>query len=762
MPRKPRPRKKRNSQLQPAMSSAWFWWFQIAIIFLLCFAAYVIWLDHRISTEFEGKRWALPARVYAQPTELYAGLKISRQELVQELNALGYLAVRHLSGSGQYQLEGDSIRIAKREFKFWDGKENSRKILITFSNNQISAIKDISNSLTIPVERLDPLLIGKVYPEHNEDRVLVEYENVPPLLIDALIAVEDRNFFKHYGIDPKGILRAVWVNISKGSLEQGGSTLTQQLVKNFFLTQERTYWRKFNELIMSLLLEWHYSKAEILSAYINEVYLGQHGARGIHGFGTAAEYYFSRPLSELRIDQLVLLVGLVRGASYYNPRRHPERSLKRRNLAITLMQEQGYLDETQALRALSANLDVTEQPGWSSAKYPAFIDLVRRQLRHDYKPEDLQTEGLRIFTTLRPAYQNIADRIIQQRITELEIQKGMPKNVVNVAATISDIDTGEILALIGGRTNEINGFNRAVDASRPIGSLIKPAVYLAALSQPAKYNVLTLIEDKPVKLQQKNGQVWSPKNYDNKVHGQVNLYTALARSYNLATVQLGIQVGIKKVKEILRQLGITANIPEYPSLFLGALELSPLQVTQMYQTLASGGFRIPLRTIREVLDNQGKPLQRYALDIEKTLDPRSVFLIRFLLSEVVNSGTARFLSANYPELMPLAGKTGTTNELRDSWFAGFGDHILAVVWLGRDDNQPAGLTGASGALKVWADLMREINPQPLSLFPPQGVSWVQSKLQNTKGCSSNKQFPFIQPYVPKQMVNCLNALPLTH
>ena len=260
MSRKPKPRKKRNSQLQPAMSSTWFWWFQITIVFLLCSVTYVIWLDHRVSTEFEGKRWALPARVYAQPTELYAGLQISRQELVQELDALGYLAVRHLSGSGQYQLDGDSIHIAKREFKFWDGKEKSRKILITFSNNQISTIKDISNLLTIPVARLDPLLIGKIYPKHNEDRILVAYEDVPPLLIDALIAVEDRNFFKHNGVDPKGILRAMWVNISKGSLEQGGSTLTQQLVKNFFLTQERTFWRKFNELIMSLLIEWRYSK----------------------------------------------------------------------------------------------------------------------------------------------------------------------------------------------------------------------------------------------------------------------------------------------------------------------------------------------------------------------------------------------------------------------------------------------------------------------------------------------------------------------
>jgi len=744
---------KRNSSIVKMKTLQWI---QVFIIVFFCTAAYIVWLDYRVKSEFEGRRWALPARVYAQPLELFSGLQLNRRDLVLELQGLGYRQGKQISGTGVFQLLDDSITLSTRSFKFWDGEEASRRIHIKFSGNTITNISNIPGSESISIIRLDPQLIGKIYPEHNEDRVLLAYEDVPPLLIDALIAVEDRNFYKHFGVDPKGVLRAIWTNIRTGDLRQGGSTLTQQLVKNFFLSHERTFWRKFNELIMAILLERRYSKTKILSAYINEVYLGQHGARAIHGFGTAAEYYFARPINELSIDQLVMLVGIVRGASYYNPRRHPIRTTKRRNLAIRLMMEQGYLSEQQAKKISAVKLGVTEKPGWSSAKYPAFLDLVRRQLYRDYKPEDLRTEGLRIFTTLNPAYQEIADIIVDKQINKLEVEKNLPKNVIEVAGVITNPDTGEVLALIGGRNKWDVGFNRALDASRPAGSLIKPAVYLTALTQPAKYNVLTLVDDLPVNIKQQGGKSWVPKNYDDKIHGTVPLYIALAKSYNLATIQLGMQLGISSVKKTLRQLGIKTAIPEYPSLFLGALELSPLQVTQMYQVLASGGFQIPLKTIRSILDKHGNPLQRYPLDIKQTLDSGSVFLVQFLLSEVVNQGTAKALRIKLPDLMPLAGKTGTTNDLRDSWFAGFGDNILAVIWLGRDDNRPAGLTGASGALEVWIDIMRKLNPRPLSLLPPQDVQWMEGIAYSKNGsdCSNSKRFPYIQPYLPKQTTSC--------
>ena len=752
------PRKSKRTQRSHKRSNSarGLWLLQMFIIFFFCSATYVIWMDHRIRTEFEGKRWSLPARVYARPLELYSGLKISRHALVQELQSLGYHRVQRPSTPGEYVSAGEKLEFINRTFEFWDGVEPSRRILLRFAGDQILDLEDLSGAEPVPVVRIDPLLIGKIYPEHKEDRALVAYEDVPQLLVDSLIAVEDRHFFSHFGIDPVGILRAGWVNIRTGSIRQGGSTLTQQLIKNFFLSQERTFWRKFNELIMSLLLEWHYSKREILSAYINEVYLGQHGALGIHGFGTAAEFYFSRPLNELRVDQIALLVGLVRGASYYNPRSHPDRARQRRNLVIEQMLELGYLNAGQANDALSASLDIAESPGWSSAKYPAYQELVRRQLLHDYQPEDLRTEGLRIFTTLDPHYQDIAETAVRERLSRLEQERGLKKGTIQVAGVITSIETGEILALIGDRQEEITGFNRALDARRPIGSLIKPAVYLTALSQPDRYNVLSILADQPVSIKQKNGQTWKPKNYDGEVHGDIPLHSAIANSYNLATVQLGMQLGIPRIKTTLEQLGVDIKIPEYPSLLLGSLELSPLQVAQMYQTMASNGFQIPLRTIREVSDKHGKPLQRFSLDIKRTIDSRAIFITNFLLTEVVNNGTARSLAARLPAMMPLAGKTGTTDELRDSWFAGFGDNILAIIWLGRDDNQPAGLTGASGALTVWTDIMQKINPQPLSLTPPEGVVMVKiiHGMRTQEECPWAKSFPFIEPYLPQQSIPC--------
>lgn len=749
MPRKSRSRSRSKNTKRSSRVNAWIV-FQCLVILLFCGAAYVAWLDHRVRTEFEGKKWSLPARVYASPTELFAGLAITPLQVEKRLREAGYQRVNQPLRPGEYVRSGQQITFVKRPFEFWDGKENSRTISIHFNGDRLAGMVDANTAAAIPVARIEPELIGKIYPEHDEDRVLVAYDEVPPLLVDALIAVEDRSFFSHHGIDPKGILRAAWANLRSGDVSQGGSTLTQQLVKNFYLTHERTLWRKFNEMIMAVLLEWHYSKADILATYINEIYLGQHGAQGVHGFGTAAEFYFSRPLSELKLEQLALLVALVRGASFYNPRKHPERATERRNLVIQQMHEQGYLEQKQAMKAQHAPLSISGKPGWSSAKYPAFLDLVNRQLARDYRREDLQTEGLRIFTTLNPLYQETAMQRASSRLSRLEKTRSLRHDTLQVAGIITSIDTGEVLAMVGGRDNQAAGFNRALDARRPVGSLIKPVIYLTALSQPQRYNVLTPLDDRPVSVKQNDGTVWKPDNYDGQIHGEVPMYQALEKSFNLATIRLGMEIGIAGFRETLKKLGINEHVPGYPSVYLGAIEMSPLQVTQMYQTLASDGFEIPLRTIREILDKNGNPLQRYPLDIRQVIDSKPVFLTNYLLTRVVQAGTARSLSARMPSYMPLAGKTGTTNDLRDSWFAGFGDNLLAVIWIGRDDNKPAGLTGSSGALQLWTDIMQTIKPQPLALIPPEGVTmlpFIDGK-RVADGCPGASDFPFIDPYYP--------------
>ncbi|MFB3116873.1 MAG: penicillin-binding protein 1B, partial [Gammaproteobacteria bacterium] len=592
----------RKSKLRKSKSSYGYLILQFFVITLLCGIGYIVWLDHRVRSEFEGKRWSLPARVYARPLELYIGAQMGKGDLLDALNSLGYRNVATLIGPGQYKKQENSIQFINRVFEFWDKQESSKNIRINFSRGRIQSINDEASAESLSVFRLESQLIGKIYPEHNEDRVLVSYDNVPQFLVDALIAVEDRHFYRHSGIDPKGMLRAMVSNITSGGLHQGGSTLTQQLVKNYFLTRERTFRRKFNEIIMAILLEQHYSKAEILSAYINEIYLGQHGARGIHGFGTAAEYYFSRPLNELKTEEIALLVALVRGASFYNPRSHSDRALRRRNLTISLMQQQGYLSSNEAKAIIARPLRISEKPSWSSAKYPAFLDLVRRQLQKNYKSEDLRNEGLRIFTTLNTRYQDIVERTVPKRLASLEKYKKLSAGSLQAAAVITSVETGEVLALVGGRDKASNDFNRALDAVRPIGSLVKPAVYLTAIMKPEKYNSLTLLEDKPISLKQHDGSYWQPKNYDETTHGNIALHTALAKSYNLATVHLGMRLGLNEVVKTLHSLGLETDIPEYPSLLLGALDLTPFQVAQMYQTLASGGFQVPLRSIKEVLD----------------------------------------------------------------------------------------------------------------------------------------------------------------
>jgi len=752
---------KRTRRQPPASSNiSVMMWFQAFVIVAFCSAAYCLWLDHRIRTEFEGKRWSLPAQVYARPLELYSGLALKRTALIKELQSLGYRESSKPSQAGDYKLLSGGLLLLSRSFQFWDGTEPSRIAELNFADNILSAILDHRTRASIPLLRLEPLVIGKIYSEQHEDRVLVAYDDVPPVLVDALIAVEDRNYFSHFGLDPKGILRALWANLRSADVAQGGSTLTQQLVKNFFLTPERSLWRKFNEMIMAVLLEWHYSKAEILSAYINEVYLGQRGALGVHGFGTAAEYYYARPLGELRVDQIAMLVALVRGASYYNPRKYPDRALARRNLVLRQMQELGYLDRNVAARAMAAPLDISASPGWTGAKYPAFLELVQRQLQVDYKPEDLRSEGLRIFTTLNPAYQDVVEQQTNTRLVKIEKQRNIPAGTLEAAGIISSTETGEILALLGGRNRDDVGFNRALVARRPIGSLIKPAIYLSALAQPQKYNVLTILQDEAINLKQSDGTYWKPDNYDGTFHGDVPMYKALEQSYNLATVRLGMDLGMEPVRKTLKLLGVNENIPDYPSVYLGAVELAPAQVAQMYQTLASNGFQIPLRSIREVLDKEGKPLQRYKLDIRQTVDSKAVFITNFLLKNVVEQGTARSLSSRLPQLMPLAGKTGTTNDLRDSWFAGFGDDILGVVWVGRDDNKPTGLTGATGALQLWTDIMQSLHPQPLSLSAPEGISWMHVYGSNAvaEDCPGSTVFPFIEPYLPP-VLNCPVSIP---
>ena len=750
-------RKARKRATGSRSGSGWRIALGMVLLLGLLVGGYSLYLSKTVRVKFDGKRWAVPATVYARPLDLYAGAAISPAQLEAELRFIGYREVAKVSGPAQWSARGGRFTIHTRDAFFWDGEEQARRILVDTAEGVIGRIRTAERR-EIDLYRLEPALIGSIYPAHNEDRVLVQRGDLPDHLVDALLAVEDRRFFEHRGVDLRGIARALWTNVRAGRVVQGGSTLTQQLVKNFILSPDRSLWRKLNEAFMALLVDARYSKDEILEAYANEVFLGQEGARAIHGFGLGAYFYFNRPLNELRLHETALLVGLVKGASFYNPRRHPQRALERRNLVIDLMQAQGFVSQTEADAARKLPLGVSARGAAHSQRVPAFVDLVRRQLRRDYREADLTSEGLRIFSTLDPWVQQQAAAAIDERLKRIEKARGIAQDSLQGALVVVAAQSGEVQALVGGRDAGFAGFNRALDALRPVGSLIKPAVYLSALSLPERYTLSTLIEDRPVDMTLPGGQRWQPKNYDRKLHGWVPLHEALSRSLNLATVGLGLDVGLRPVIKTLRALGVQREIQPFPALLLGALSLSPLEVAQVYQSLAAGGFNSPLRAIRAVLNAEQRALQRYPLTVAQAADPAAVFLLNRNLVEVAESGTGAALRKMLPSGLQVAGKTGTTNDLRDSWFAGFSADRVAVAWVGRDDNAPTGLTGAQGALPVWADLMRSIDNVSLQLAPPPDVEYhwvdVAGRLA-AQHCAGAVAFPFIAGSQPVERSPCM-------
>src|SRR3990167_3356020 len=531
----------------------------------------------------------------------------------------GQCRPRSTPGPCGISVAGNNIELHSRGFQFYESTEPSQRVRVRFSGDYVAGLTQAGGG-NLAVARLEPLLIGGLYPAHQEDRVLIKLEQVPPYLVETLVAIEDREFFNHFGVSPKGIARAVWINATAGQLRQGGSTLSQQLVKNFYLTNERSLSRKATEAMMAVLLELHYEKTDILEAYLNEVFLGQDGQRAVNGFGLASQYFFSQPLSELQIDRVALLVGMVMGPTFYNPRRNPERALERRNLVLDVLAEQGVASPEIVAAAKQKPLGVTQRGSMADSSFPAFLDLVKRQLREDYQEQDLTEEWLRIFPSFDPILQLKAETALTDSLKRLSGRKGVDE--VEAGMVVTNPESGEVQALIGSRQPRFAGFNRALDAVRPIGSLIKPAIYLAALDRPSQYTLTSLLEDKPFSIKGQDGQVWSPQNYDRKAHGTIYLYQGLVNSYNLSTAKLGLEVGVPTVLQTLERLGVEHKWPAYPSMLLGAGGLSPINVANMYQTLANGGFNTPLRGIRNVLTADGEPLKRYPYQIQQRLDPR--------------------------------------------------------------------------------------------------------------------------------------------
>lgn len=691
---------KKRSLKQRLLAFLWSLFWKSTLVFIAFMTILGIYFDKKIDRKLEGSTWTLPAQVYARPLLLEELQTITKKSLITELKMLNYRPVKLVRSAGQFAVNNNIIEIYRRAFDYPERSEAQQQVSITFSNNIITAIKSRQGQ-RLASFKLDPLLLSRLYSDQIEDRVFVPFEKTPDLLVDTLLLMEDRNYYHHQGVSPFAILRAFIVNFKAGHTVQGGSTLTQQLAKNLFLTQERSLWRKFQEAYIAVLMDYKYSKDKLLEAYLNEVYLGQNGNTGVYGIGLASDYYFSRPVNELRIEQVALLVGMIKGPSYYNPRRNPERAVARRDLVLRMMVESGLINSNDYKYAVTDSLRLSKRSALNQHSNPAFISFLYREMKHSIAPSVRHQSGLSIFTSIDP---------VAQKYAELAVVKGLDRvdknNHLSLqgAMVVSDRKNAELLAIVSGRDVMFSGFNRALDAKRPIGSLVKPAVYLTALE--AGHHLDERINDREIVLKNSTGQRWKPKNYDRKFRGQVSLEEALYKSLNVPTVNLGMQVGLSNVINSLHKLGIQEKIKAYPSLVLGSVSLSPFQVAQMYQPITMQGSYQQLQVIRAIASKEGEFLYQRKIQKQQRFSKSSVKKLTDTLQKVTTEGTARSLRWRNPK-QHFAGKTGTTNDLKDSWFVGFDSQQVVTTWVGRDDNKSAKLTGSSGALVLFSTYMQQ-------------------------------------------------------
>jgi penicillin-binding protein 1B len=727
------PSKKPTNEKRSWLKVLWSfsWKAGVALAAVLLFVG--IYLDSVVKERFEGQLFELPTVVYARILNLSPGENITIQELRNELDVLNYRKVSQPRYPGEYSSSSTRIELIRRPFEFADGPEPDRHIMLHFSDSGLQRIQSLESRGDLGYLRLEPKMLGMLEKDRDEQRLFLRRDQFPEILVDALLATEDRDFYQHDGVSPLAIARALVANIKAGRTVQGGSTLTQQLAKNLFLTRDKTLWRKVREAYIALILDYRYSKDRILEAYLNEVYLGQSGGEAIHGFGLASRYYFGQPIQELRIDQLAMLVGMVKGPSYYNPIRYPERTKERRDLVLSLLMQQNMLTSEQYEQAVSRPLDTQSKPRIAS-RQPAYFQQLSIELKEKVGERFKAETGLRVFTSLDPVSQSKMEQAIAKKIPELAKRGGKE---LEAAAVAVDRHSGEIRAMVGGKRVGYEGFNRALNASRPIGSLVKPAIYLTALEQPDKYNLGTTLHDTPLSLKSSKGNVWTPRNYDRKYRGDVPLYIALAKSLNVPTVRLGMALGIPEVSNTLERLGVNKDeIRPVPSMFLGSFSLTPFEVAQMYQTLTNSGKRAKLTALRSVMDMEGNVLYQSLPRSSRAVDEQAAWLTTYAMKQGVAQGTGRFLQSQFG-WAALAGKTGTSNDNRDSWFVGVDGREVTTIWLGRDDNKPVNLTGSSGALRVYAEYLKQRIPERLELPWPREITTLGFKPTSDGGLEMN-------------------------
>lgn len=715
----------------------------LGVGFAVLYGAY---LDRQIARHFAAfAASSEPSRVYARALTLRPNVAMTADTLEAELLASQYQQHAQALRPGTYTREGGQFLIHTRDFDDPAGRWPARRLRVEIARQRVASLAT-ANGSPLAEARIDPARIATFYgPRQREQRPL-RLTEMPPLLIAGVQAVEDRDFKHHRGVDPVAVARAAWRNLTTDRT-QGGSTITQQLVRNLFLTLEQKWTRKINEAFLAVLIEARQDKGLILEMYLNDVFMGQQGGQAVHGMAAASEFYFAREVDELGVPEIALLVGLIQGPSWHNPRRNPERAKNRRDLALHHFHDTGLITQAEYRHAVAQPLGVTARPGLARNRHPAFLEMVRVQLGHGLDSAQLGSEGLAIHTTLAPSVQAAAESAVAEAVAGLRDAAKL-----EAAAIVTDPYSGDVLAAVGGRDARSQGFNRVLQAQRPIGSLSKPFVYLTALAQPSRWSLATMLDDVPIRVPLPGGRSWEPRNFDGRPHGPTMMIDALAKSYNLATVHLGMAVGVDRIATLMSSLASGLPVAPNPSLTLGAIDLSPAQVAQLYGFLASGGQARQMRALTGVLDARGRVLARVAPAPATATHQAAVALVVYAMQEAVRSGTARAIGATPLVAFSPAGKTGTSNDGRDSWFAGFTGNLLTVVWVGNDDNAALNLTGSSAALPVWIDLMRRVPQAPLSIDARAAVDWQSIAADGQplpSRCDDTRTLPFVPGYAPE-------------
>ena len=697
---------------------------------------YIKHLQDIVTTKFEGPKWIHPSKIYSDSHLLYVGINLRLDDLWDKLRRLGYHETRaspRSQGEYRYQRTPGLLEIYLRDFTYPTESVKGFPVRLSLQGTVIGKIENGTTGQEMFSLELEPELVTGLYERTWQERRVVKLADVPPLVVKAILAIEDERFYSHYGIDPVALLRAIWVNLRSGGVVQGGSTLTQQLMKNFFLSDERKFTRKAKEAIMALITERKYSKNEILENYLNEIYLGQKGSQGIFGVSEAAQFYFSKPLSDLTMGEVALLAGLIRAPNKLSPYRSVDAATKRRNVVLGKLVDDKIISRKQYDAALHEALSHRELVKVTNDA-PFYVDFLRRELAENYSNDVLTTEGLNIFTSLDLQLQRIAERSLAEGLKKLEEtyanlrRKGDDDNLEGAIIVLRP-QTGEIKAMVGGRSYQKSQFNRVFQAKRQPGSVFKPFVYLAALMSGAdggkKFTPVTMLEDSPFTWSY-DGQEWQPGNYNDEYFGTVTLRRALEKSLNSATARVARDVGIKRVADIAHRLGIQSSLPAVPALALGAAEVTPLEVAVAFSTLANNGVRTRPIAVKQVMDTRGQVLEKRDVRVEKVLSPQYAFMMNYLLKGVLDRGTADF-ARRWGFTRPAAGKTGTTNDYKDAWFVGYTPDLLAVVWVGFDNQSKLGLSGAQAALPIWTEFMKRATAgTPITDFvAPPGIKIVE-------------------------------------